>query len=72
MCYACDWEKGYAMIGGACIKTTVDNCFQAANHLRSIPYRMATNEVDFVPCQICKEGYIAKTTGECEKLDELL
>lgn len=26
-CLACDWKKGWAMVGGRCIKTTVEKCF---------------------------------------------
>lgn len=42
------------------------------NHLRSIPFASTTNEVDFVPCQICEENKIANTRGDCQSLDELL
>lgn len=40
--------------------------------MTSIPFAFVTRDVDYVPCQICQEGKIANSRGECEKIDELL
>lgn len=62
------------MIGGSCVKTTVDNCIQPVNFSSSVPYAEVSNEFKkyFVPCQVCKENKIANSRGECEDIDQRL
>lgn len=71
-CLACDWKKGWAMVGGDCYQTTEKKCFAPVNHLRTIPYRFLSRDVAYIPCGICEDKLLVNIQGQCEKLDPLL